>query len=116
MATPLNGLGKMGVARSVRLPRPLDEWFDERLQQRPERTQSELLVELIHGGLRLREGYMAIHKRALEELDGRGDASAHATYLRALSDTFGPVYVDHLLRWIAADERGHYANSLTNSR
>ena len=31
-----------------------------------DKSVSEILLELIHGGLRLREGYMAIHRRVLE--------------------------------------------------
>jgi len=78
----------MGPTRSTRLPQALDEWFAERLERHQERSPSEMLVQLIHGGLRLREGYMAIHRRALEDL---------------LDDTFGPDYVAHLERWLAAD-------------
>jgi hypothetical protein len=39
-----------------------------------ERSPSELLVQLIHGGLRLREGYMAIHRRVLEQYRTTGEA------------------------------------------
>jgi hypothetical protein len=56
------GSGAVGKTRS---PRALDEWFTERLERHPEQSATELLVQLIHGGLRLREGYMAIHRRLL---------------------------------------------------
>ena len=61
------GSGSMGPTRSMRLPRALDTWFEERLARHLERSPSEVLVALVHGGLRLREGYMAIHRRVLEE-------------------------------------------------
>jgi hypothetical protein len=92
----------MGPTRSTRLPRPLDEWFAARLAVRTELAPSDLLVALIHGGLRLREGYMAIHRRELEHYVATSPAQV-ATYLQCLLDTFGPDYVDHLKRWIAAD-------------
>ena len=92
----------MGPTRSTRLPRSLDEWFGSRLALRPEASPSELLVSLIHGGLRLREGYMAIHRRALEER-----LAAHPreydVYRACLLDTFGAQYVEHLDRWLEAD-------------
>src|SRR5450631_1790709 len=70
------GSGAAGKTRSTRLPRALDEWFTERLERHPEQSATELLLQLIHGGLRLREGYMAIHRRALEELGGPQAQSA----------------------------------------
>lgn len=97
------GSGTMGSTRSVRLPRALDEWFAERLDRHPERSSSELLVQLVHGGLRLREGYMAIHRRTLERLASPDRADAYAAYLACLVDTFGPDYVAHLENWLAAD-------------
>ncbi len=93
----------MGPTRSTRLPQALDEWFDERLRRYAERSPSELLVQLIHGGLRLREGYMAVHRRALEQVASSADEAAYATYIRCLTDTFGPEYVSHLENWLAAD-------------
>jgi hypothetical protein len=93
----------MGPTRSTRLPQALDEWFAERLERHQERSPSEMLVQLIHGGLRLREGYMAIHRRALEDLITAGAGEPYAIYLRCLDDTFGPDYVAHLERWLAAD-------------
>jgi hypothetical protein len=104
----VRGSGTMGTTRSTRLPRALDEWFVERMERHPERSPSELLVQLIHGGLRLREGYMAIHRRALEEHLAEGDLQAYATYLRCLTDTFGREYVAHLEKWLAADKIRRY--------
>jgi hypothetical protein len=93
----------MGPTRSVRLPRALDIWFEDRLQRHPERSSSELLVGLVHGGLRLREGYMAIHRRVLEHYIISQQDEVYAAYLRCLTDTFGPQYVEHLERWLQAD-------------
>jgi hypothetical protein len=95
----------MGPTRSMRLPRALDEWFVERLERDRERSPSEVLVQLVHGGLRLREGYMAIHRRELERLRSSESEQTHSGYLRCLADTFGPEYVAHLEKWIASDER-----------
>jgi hypothetical protein len=93
----------MGPTRSLRLPRALDEWFAERLERHPERSPSELLVQLVHGGLRLREGYMAIHRRMLEQHIASGDTDLYAAYVRCLTDTFGNEYVRHLEDWLAAE-------------
>jgi hypothetical protein len=93
----------MGAVRSTRLPAPIDAWFESRLAIHSHRSASDILVELIHGGLRLRDGYMSIHRRVLEELVRAGDATALATYRRSLSDTFGDEYVLHLDRWLEAD-------------
>lgn len=90
-----------GQTRSLRLPLAIDRWFEERLVREPHRPASDILVELVHGGLRLREGYMAIHRRALEALEPDGPEAI--AYRAALLDTFGPAYVDHLERWLAAD-------------
>lgn len=97
------GSGTMGPTRSMRLPRSLDRWFDERLERHPERSSSELLVSLVHGGLRLREGYMAIHRRVLEHYVTTGQKDVYSAYVRCLLDTFGPEYVSHLERWLEAD-------------
>jgi hypothetical protein len=105
------GSGTMGPTRSMRLPRALDEWFVERLERDLERSPSEVLVQLVHGGLRLREGYMAIHRRELERIRSSGDGQTHAGYLRCLGDTFGPEYVAHLEKWIASDEKRAFAPS-----
>lgn len=87
----------------MRLPRALDAWFVERLERHMERSPSELLVQLVHGGLRLREGYMAIHRRTLEQYVVAGELEEYAVYRRALSDTFGSDYVTHLENWLAAE-------------
>lgn len=97
------GSGTMGPTRSVRLPRALDEWFAERLDRHRERSSSEILVQLVHGGLRLREGYMAIHRRALEYLIASGNAAAYAAYVQCLTDTFSAEYVAHLERWLESE-------------
>ncbi len=93
----------MGPTRSTRLPQALDDWFVERLERHTERSASEILVQLIHGGLRLRDGYMAIHRRALEQYVVANDLESYSTYVRALTDTFGIEYVAHIERWLAAD-------------
>lgn len=91
----------VGPVRSVRLPLALDEWLQTRFAAHPHRSPSELLVETVHGGLRLRDGYMSIHRAALERL--ASDATAYLTYRRCLLDTFGTPYVVHLERWLHAD-------------
>ena len=97
------GSGSMGPTRSMRLPRALDEWFTERLARHSERSPSEFLVQLIHGGLRLREGYMAIHRRVLEQHLVSGETELYAAYARCLTDTFGTEYVAHLEDWLASE-------------
>jgi hypothetical protein len=93
----------MGPTRSTRLPRAIDDWFAARQSLKPEMSPSELLVTLIHGGLRLRDGYMAVHRRALEHYATTDRPDLYATYRRALLDTFGSEYVDHVERWLATD-------------
>lgn len=101
---PRNRRGEpMGQTRSMRLPASLDRQLEERLMLERTRSSSDILVELVHGGLRLRHGYMAIHRRTLERLAQRGDAAAYQTYLRCLFDTFGQEHVDHLVAWLRAD-------------
>jgi hypothetical protein len=97
------GSATTGPTRSTRLPGPLDEWFQQRLDARRELSPSELLVALIHGGLRLRDGYMAIHRRTLEDHIAAGQTAHYEVYVRCLLDTFGRDYVEHLLRWLEAD-------------
>jgi hypothetical protein len=60
-------------------------------------------VSLIHGGLRLREGYMPIHRRTLEHYIRTKQQDCYRVYVRCLLDTFGQSYVDHLERWLEAD-------------
>jgi len=97
------GSGQAGPTRSVRLPRALDEWFLERLERHPERSPSEMLVALVHGGLRLRDGYMLVHRRVLEHYVLSGQDGVYSAYVRCLNDSFGPEYVAHLERWLEAD-------------
>lgn len=95
------GSGKLGVTRSTRLPAAIDAWLEERIARDPNRSVSDILIELVHGGLRLREGYMAIHRRALEA--NRDAEEARVAYRACLLDTFGLEYVEHLDRWLDAD-------------
>jgi hypothetical protein len=92
----------MGPTRSTRLPIALDRWLESRLLLHADKSVSEILLELIHGGLRLREGYMAIHRRVLEERLN-GQAREYDAYRACLLDTFGAQYVEHLDRWLEAD-------------
>ncbi len=92
----------MGPTRSTRLPAALDQWLESRLMLHRDKSVSEIMLALIHGGLRLREGYMAVHRRALEARLG-DDAASYAAYRACLLDTFGPEYLDHLDRWLEAD-------------
>ena len=85
----------------MRLPVALDEWLESRVRAHPHRSVSDLLVELVHGGLRLRDSYMSIHRYALEARVA--NAPAYAEYRSCLLDTFGPEYVEHLERWLEAD-------------
>jgi hypothetical protein len=105
----IKGSGGAGPTRSTRLPHALDAWFEERLKRSPERSASEILVELVHGGLRLREGYMAIHRRVLEHYIVSSQPDVYAAYMRCLIDTFGKSYADHLENWLLAD--GHSMES-----
>ncbi len=90
-----------GQTRSLRLPVALDDWFEARMRAHPHRSTSDLLVELIHGGLRLRDAYMSIHRYALEARIAT--PAAYNEYRLCLADTFGAEYVDHLERWLEAD-------------
>jgi hypothetical protein len=85
----------------MRLPIALDEWLESRMQAHRHRSASDLLVELVHGGLRLRDGYMSMHRYALEARVAQ--PAAYAEYRTCLSDTFGADYVEHLERWLEAD-------------
>ncbi len=93
----------MGAVRSLRLPRDLDLWFETRLREYPGRSASDLLLETLHGGLRLNRGYMRRHRRAIEALLVAGDDSRYAAYVDALRDTFGVSYVNHIEKWIEAE-------------
>ncbi len=98
----VKGSGSMGPTRSTRLPAALDQWLESRLMLHRDKSVSEILLELIHSGLRLREGYMAIHRRILEARLA-GDRASYDAYRACLLDTFGPQYVEHLDRWLEAD-------------
>lgn len=98
----LKGSGTLGPTRSIRLPAALDAWLDSRLMLHRDRSVSDILLALIHGGLRLRDGYMSVHRRALEQRLG-GDARDYEIYRACLLDTFGPEYLEHLDRWLEAD-------------
>lgn len=87
----------------MRLPITLDKWFWERLELKPELSASDMLISLVHGGLRLREGYMSVHRAALERLEHSGNTELYDSYVNCLADTFGPEYVRHLKRWLDAD-------------
>jgi hypothetical protein len=99
----VKGTGKHGPTRSTRLPLALDRWFCERLEFHPANSPSELLIALIHGGLRLRDGYMLVHRRTLERYLISGRQDQYDLYMSCLLDTFGPDYVRHLERWLEAD-------------
>jgi hypothetical protein len=97
------GSGKLGPTRSLRLPHAIDRWFVERLELKPELSPSDVLLQLIYGGLRLRDGYMAIHRRALERFAAAADYECYGLYRACLTDTFSTGYVEHLEKWMAAD-------------
>ena len=80
------------------------------------KSSSEILVELIHGGLRLRDGYMSIHRRALEDVQRAGDPAAYATYRSCLIDTFGHEYVEHLESWLEADGVAKIAGAVNSEK
>ena len=71
------GSAKLGQVRSLRLPLELDEWFERRLREDVRRCASDVLLEAVHGGLRLQPGYMwrqrvtltsLAHRRRMESL------------------------------------------------
>jgi hypothetical protein len=69
----------------------------------PESSASDLLIALVHGGLRLRDGYMPIHRRALEHYARTEQVECYRVYARCLVDTFGQQYVEHIESWLSAD-------------
>ncbi|MEO6914016.1 MAG: hypothetical protein ABI182_08370 [Candidatus Baltobacteraceae bacterium] len=107
----IKGSGVMGPVRSLRLPVDLDMWFETRLREYPNRSASELLLEVFHGGLRLEHGYMQRHRRAVEALLRAEDRARCAAYIAALRDTFGAAYVDHLNKWIEAESGRSHGNA-----
>ena len=102
MARP-KGSGRFGPVRSLRLPLELDEWFEQRLRDDAAQPASEILLEAVHGGLRLQAGYMSRQHRALGALALANDRARYESYLRALADSFGSTYVRHLEAWLLAD-------------
>jgi hypothetical protein len=102
MARP-KGSGKFGPVRSLRLPHDLDEWLEERLRNERDRAASDILLEAIHGGLRLQRGYMRRQRTALAALIEARDRDGYESYRRALADSFGSAYVQHVEAWLAAD-------------
>lgn len=99
----IKGSGNVGSVRSLRLPHELDAWFSDRLRERVDRTASELLLELVHAGLSLRDGYMRTHRNALESLKSSRQDVAYETYRRSLEDTFGADYVKNIETWLQPD-------------
>jgi hypothetical protein len=89
--------------RSLRLPLELDRWFEQRLCDEAARSASDILLEAVHGGLRLQEGYMTRQRAALLALLRANDRPGYESYLQALADSFGAAYVRHLEAWLAAD-------------
>jgi hypothetical protein len=102
MARP-RGSGKFGPVRSLRLPHDLDCWFEERLRVERDRAASVILLEAIHGGLRLQRGYMRRQRDALAALIEARDRAGYESYCRALADSFGSAYVRHVEAWLASD-------------
>lgn len=97
------GSGKFGAVRSLRLPLELDRWFERRLREDATRPASDILLEAVHGGLRLRSGYMTSQYRALASFVSANDRTRYGSYVRALADSFGSAYVKHLEAWLLAD-------------
>lgn len=67
------------------------------------RSASDILLEAVHGGLRLQPGYMTRQYRAMRELVAGGQTEAYESYARALADSFGRAHVAHLEAWLRAD-------------
>jgi len=97
------GSGRLGPVRSLRLPLELDAWFEQRLRDDFARPASDILLEAVHGGLRLEAGYMRRQHAALAALASVGDDAGYESYVRALADSFGGAYVKHLEAWLLAD-------------
>jgi hypothetical protein len=97
------GSGKFGPVRSLRLPRDLDEWFERRLLDETDRSASDILLQAVHGGLRLRPGYMQRQRRTMAALALSRDVAGYESYSRALADSFGRLYLSHIEAWLSAD-------------
>lgn len=89
--------------RSLRLPVELDRWFERRLREDAARPASDILLEAVHGGLRLQPGYMHRQYDSLAALAAANDLRRYETYVRALDDAFGSGYVKHLEAWLRSD-------------
>ncbi len=96
---------KLGQVRSLRLPLELDERFERRLRADASRCASDVLLEAVHGGLRLQPGYMWRQRVTLTSLLTAGEWKLYESYLAALGDTFERVRQAH--RCVAAGGR-HY--------
>ncbi len=94
---------KLGQVRSLRLPLELDERFERRLRADASRCASDVLLEAVHGGLRLQPGYMWRQRVTLTSLLTAGEWKLYESYLAALGDTFERVRQAH--RCVAAGGR-----------
>ncbi len=92
----VKGSSRFGPVRALRLPLALDAWFEQRLREEPQRTGSEMLVELLHAGLRTRGRYFERHVATVARLLRSGDSARTSAYLLALQDTFGDEYLRHI--------------------
>jgi hypothetical protein len=106
------GSGRLGPVRSLRLPADLDRWFEVRLRSEPRRPASDILIEAVHGGLRLRPGYMRRHYLTLAAFVCANDFERYQSYLRALADSFGDSYVQHIEAWLNADGHNQFVDVL----
>jgi hypothetical protein len=97
------GSGKLGPVRSLRLPLELDEWFEQRLRDEAARSASDILLDAVHGGLRLQPGYMGRQHLALSVFAAANDRVRYESYVGALADSFGSAYVKHLEAWLVDD-------------
>ena len=98
------GTGKLGRVRSFRLPHELDAWLQERIEKSPAtEPASDIILNLLHGGLRLKRGYMTAHRNDLIAFVIKNDREGYATYCAALRETFEAPYVHHLEEWLKAE-------------
>ena len=112
----LKGSGSLGPVRSLRLPNAIDHWFEERLRDDPCRPASDVLLVLIHGGLRLRPGYMERQRSEILRLIGEDDQVGLDAYFMALHNTFNDAYVNHLKQWILGESQLHAAATSRRTR
>ena len=92
----VKGTALKGPVRALRLPY-VDAWFEQPLREEPQRSSSELLLRVMHAGLRVRSGHFQRHVAALKKLSAEGAEGDLQTYLWALADTFDAHYVQHVL-------------------